>query len=824
MNNEHTPQYLPPTDGTAIMADMEERKEHLNKKLWKEIIHSSAPDTDWRAIERANTLNNYHTNYNQQNNNKSGVVDIDNGTLIAEWAERGSRNQAGSIMETSYDSIVKKLYAIADGGSIWKGGIDGLSWELLIDDLRFDKRFLEVVHTESNETRVLASIAGIPYYYETLSGWRKADGFSDVTELINKNQIVINNGRDIFFIADPGSGRNLRLYYSSDYGKSYVVSEEFNTNNIDNVAIHGHKYNRDFYLIEQISSARSRIFQWNSNINQLTLRNVSSAISFGQTGKANIELVKRNGQNWIYVIDADRRLMLSKNNGISWEFLHRFDVDPWDGGLFVSRKNPNVMMMCEVHAHISTNGGNTWRIFNHWSEYYSNLSAKFHADIMHIEEYETGTQSVITVSNHGGISTSYDQGQNFGNIGMINLNVSQYYSVKAYPNDERYIFAGSQDQGIQRTLEFEDGTLFFEQMYIGDFGHLTFTNQGKSLWTVYPGGTVSYYENPTSNNEPDHEYTIKSQQESVWLPPIIADPSEPNGILLAGGNIQENQTGSYIIKLSVSDFGFFQIDQLDHNFGNFGGEVSAMAVNPLDHTQIYVSTTNGMFFKSKNGGKTFDLKMTGLGEAHYLYGHKILCSESDPNRIIISGSGYDNSPVFISEDNGDSFRPMRNGLPSTTVFDMDYSSGEELIYAATEAGPYVYIKKKNEWHNLSQGEAPNQSYWSVEVLENQNKVRFGTFGRGIWDFNISVSTSSKVEIQTSDITIYPNPSSDYININSENKSSNYQVIDSGGKVVIRGRHNVNQNTKIDLRPYDNGLYYIIFDDGKSISSQVLIKI
>lgn len=806
------------------MPNMEERKEHLNKKLWIEKMHNADPLLDWKSIEQANALKK-HTQYSSNlDNEKNRLVDIDNGTLLAEWEERGSRNQAGSIMETAYDSLNQKMYAVADGGSIWKGGIDGLSWEVVIDDLKFDKRFLEVVHPSSNTTRLLASISGIPYYYEPLTGWRKADGFIGVQRLENKNQIAINNGRDIFFLADPGAGQNIRLYYSSDYGKTYSVTEEFSTSDLNNVALHGHLYNNDFYLIEQISSLRSRLFQWNKNINQLTLRNVSSAISFGQSGKANIELVKRSGQNWLYVINNNNRLMLSKNNGNTWDFIHQFDFSIWDGGLFVSRSNPNVMMVCEVHAHVSTNGGQSWKRFNHWSEYYNNQSAKLHADIMHIEEYDTGNNNIITVANHGGISTSYDQARNFGNIGTLDLNVGQYYSVKTYPNDDRYIFAGSQDQGLQRSIDFEDGALYFEQMYSGDFGHLTFTNQGKSLWTVYPGGLVSYFENPTVRSIPDHSYTIRSQQESVWLPPIISDPSEANGILLAGGNIRENNPGSHLIKLSISDFGFFQVDQFDFDFAMFGGEISAIAVSPLDNTQIYICTTNGMFFKSSNGGKTFDLKMMGLTDAHYLYGHKILCSEKDPNKIIISGSGYSNAPVYISYDNGESFSTLQNGLPNTTVFDMDYSEGEELIYAATEAGPYVYIARKNEWYDLSQGKAPNQTYWSVEVLENKNTVRFGTYGRGIWDFNIAISTSVDNELVKDNISVYPNPTTDIVNISKNQPSSQYQIVNAQGQIIVNNNHIYNQTTKIDLSSYQEGIYYLIFDDGNKVSSQVLVKI
>ena len=30
--------------------------------------------------------------------------------------------------------------------------------------------------------------------------------------------------------------------------------------------------------------------------------------------------------------------------------------------------------------------------------------------------------------------------------------------------------------------------------------------------------------------------------------------------------------------------------------------------------------------------------------------------------------------------------------------------------------------------------APDQTYWSVEFVEELNTARFGTYGRGIWDF------------------------------------------------------------------------------------------
>ena len=194
--------------------------------------------------------------------------------------------------------------------------------------------------------------------------------------------------------------------------------------------------------------------------------------------------------------------------------------------------------------------------------------------------------------------------------------------------------------------------------------------------------------------------------------------------------------------------------------------------------------------------------------------------------MIISGSGYSNAPVFISYDAGESFEAMDNGLPQTTVFDMDYSEGEELIYAATEAGPYVYIVNQGKWTDLSQGKAPNQTYWSVEVLENRNKVRFGTYGRGVWDFNISLSTDTEDLQQepSSVVSVYPNPFVDFVSIDETAPSASYRIINASGQTIKSGQHNQHETTKIGLSAYQEGLYYLIFDDGNKISSQVLVKI
>ena len=111
--------------------------------------------------------------------------------------------------------------------------------------------------------------------------------------------------------------------------------------------------------------------------------------------------------------------------------------------------------------------------------------------------------------------------------------------------------------------------------------------------------------------------------------------------------------------------------------------------------------------------------------------------------VYIGGSGYSNFPVYQSSNHGVSFQSMSAGLPNTLVFQLATSDGGELLFAATEVGPYVYDVYEEEWFDLAGLSAPDQTYWSLEYVPEIHTARFGTYGRGIWDFiideNIDVS-------------------------------------------------------------------------------------
>ena len=150
---------------------------------------------------------------------------------------------------------------------------------------------------------------------------------------------------------------------------------------------------------------------------------------------------------------------------------------------------------------------------------------------------------------------------------------------------------------------------------------------------------------------------------------------------------------------------------------------------------MYVLTENGKFYYSSDYGENWTMtsSFTGPG-SHYFYGSTIWASRQELGKVFIGGSGYSNAPVFVSDNHGQTFIEMDNGLPNTLVFQISGTSDDEVLFAATEIGPYAYSKNENEWFLASGISAPDQTYWSVDFIPEINTARFGTYGRGIWDF------------------------------------------------------------------------------------------
>jgi len=504
---------------------MEDLKEGFDKKGWFDLIHNCDPSIDWKEIETETAWKKYQKYSDPDYLKTSGPLSLANGSVIGQWEERGSSNQSGSILSAAYDKNEDRLYIISDGGSLWKGRRDGINWQPMNDQLRFDGRFLKTVYTQDGELQLLSSINGIPHHSRDGINWFPAFGVNQAIEK-NRDITVLNQGRDIFFVSKLKGTGQVVLFHSQDFGNSYGIKKFFSTNNLNEVALDGKETDNTFYLVEKRSNG-SKLSRWDSDSNALVDVVPNCSLQFGINGRANIKVSHPTaGSTYLYAYSQleGSSLMRSTDLGQTWIELSKLWEYPFEGGVFISEENPNNVFICAINAYRSTNGGLTFDLVNHWEDYYPNILNNLHADIMNYQEFKRGNDYFMTVCTHGGIFTSDDGGFTYANRSTFDLNVSQYYDVKVHPREKLQVFAGSQDQGLQRKIDLREGAQSLNQILTGDFSHITFADDDRRMWCVFPGGTAIHISNPRTFNIEEDAYDQISfgyQEDIVWMPPMI---------------------------------------------------------------------------------------------------------------------------------------------------------------------------------------------------------------------------------------------------------------------------------------------------------------
>ncbi len=821
-----------PTETIVNDAQDEDEDNALRRELWIESMHFTAPGQNWRDIERKNAFQKQQDLSPTRDND---LVIVGDSLYTGLWEEKGSRNQAGSVIAVEYLVEENMIYTISAGGTLWKGNMFGDNWEVVNESIVFDSRDLAFLDLPNGNKRMILSIARIPHYSDDMGQtWTPAEGIESSGDFWSRTAhfetITLDDGSvRMYCLSKFDFWSSIKLYMTDDLGEHYQEVSDLAVNDFDHLAFNKpHHLNEILIGTNQASRLKiDRIIK--ESISPTFLRTTDIELS-DQSDRIILIGTYENQDTILYALQNQIGLMRSTDVGRSWEWIANIQVNPWDVGLYVSPSNSDAVYIGEVEAHRLA--GDRFVPTNRWWEYYDDPYTKIHADIMSYNEFvdPDGTPFLL-IANHGGLSVSRDYLQTTFNIGLEGLNVSQYYDVVTDPNDPNFAYAGTQDQGFQRSRNMTTpGLSEFEQVISGDYGHLTFTNEGQGLWMVFPGGTISYYNDPQNGNRVD-TYEIESPDESSWLPAMATVPNGTrNEILVAGGNIF-GLGGSHIIELEY--FGGISARQLPFDFkaNSNGGVVTSIEVSTLSPDIIYAATNNGFFFTSTDGGQNFEVSFNAVNNGHFLYGASIYASTINENEVWIAGSGYNGDGVFYSDDNGQNFSLFSDGLPSTLVFEIAANADETQFYAATEAGPYIYLAETERWEDLSQGNTPAHTYWSIEYIESLDIVRFGTYGRGIWDFSFQTPVGvSQTALPNHEFAkLYPNPVQDVLQIQSLEPinvaASDLQVeiYNSLGQLMLSSTLQQTEE-RIDLSPFSAGTYVVRIHDGEKMQTEKVLKL
>ncbi|MBK7129625.1 MAG: T9SS type A sorting domain-containing protein [Crocinitomicaceae bacterium] len=802
----------------TVYEHMQDEKEFGERKRnYFDHIHGNYPN--WREINQAN-FNSIYEQRALQRSMKIPEVFAD-GALSGEWVERGSNDQAGNVQISDYHISTGNVYAISDGGTLWKGDLNDGAWTPMNEDIQFGSRVLKVFDLPGGGTRILA-VRGHGVFYSDDDGasWTQSTGFTsdwdygagiDLARLNDAQNTLVY----VYLAYDFGlSSYENRLAYSVNDGTSWTVVTDFNTYSSHFISMDVPYNSATAYIVN--GADETYIFESGS------LTQISSSPGLSGTESCYLATNMTSTDTTLWVLMDNHDLYKSTDGGANYTYISTTPVDSWDAGIEVSIDDPDILYLGEMELYQSTDGGLNFNLVNNWWEYYGDVAGKIHADIMSITSFKnSGGQEFTLIPNHGGISVSYDNLATTENIGMLNLNVGQFYDVITSPVNSNFVFGGTQDQGYQRSTTGNSmSSSSFDQVISGDYGQMQFSNNGQGIWIQYPGADFSYYSSAMTDNWSDFSYNLEGSDmpNYDWIVPTSPAPDADDDYILVGGGEITGGAGSYLIK--VENVGLNAIPtQYDYDFSaaSGGGLISAIGVTPFDQDKWYVATDNGKFFHSEDAGTNWTETASFNGpEGDWIYGACIYASRKTDGLVFVGGAGYSVDAVFMSTDGGVTFNGIWSSpLPETAVHEMVMDPMEQFLFAATDAGPYVYVVAEGEWYSLLGLSAPVQEYMCVEYVEAEHIVRFGTWGRGIWDLFLPYEAGIKPADELAMFSIYPNPSIDGKVTIETDQPAVLVIVDETGRKVFNTPLTQDIN-HVDLSSLPKGVYIsaIISADGK----------
>lgn len=724
-----------------------EEEEQVRRKAYFENMHRTATGVNWKKIEAQNNITANENMLQSKALNGSYA----NGNLKGNWMERGSNNQAGRIEHADYDAASNKLYVVSDVGVLYQGVPDSANWHALNDQVKFTGDGLKVVTNGSGHRLVIA--AGLNAFYTDDDGvsYKASTGFKFPVEWGGNNveQIVAaaDSKQTMYCIVkewDDSLWQPLYyLYQSVNKGAKWSRIFIFSEGNDREVVLWSPPGKNFIYALENVDAGTTNTYK----IQGTTIAKLNSAPALSNYVPLQFQGVIQNNRTKLYALLASCELFSSNDLGKNWNYVNTVPNVPVEAVFGVSLTDTNKLILGGIpECYTSVDGGKNLSFVNAWTDYYNDVANKLHSDERNIYFFKrsNGTEFQVIVCD-GGVYRSDNFMSTVHNIGLKGLNVGEFYDVLADPASSSWLFGGTQDQGFQRTSALsKQGVVDFTQVISGDPGHFQLTRNYQTLWTENAGGQINYYYK-SHGSLSNYDYAVPGSflPEVGWLLPTAeVYPASKNQIFIAGGNINGGD-GSYLIKLTGGTTNPYTISQTQFNYdfkshadGQSG--ISAIGTTPLDVNKIYVATEDGEFFYSANNGAAWS-KSSFIGPYPAPgYGSAVYASKLAAGLVYYGGSGYSNPPVYKSADGGVTFKNMSSGLPATLVYDLIANPDESLLFAATEAGPYVFVVSDSTWYPFSGGIAPlSIAYTSVDYEVATNTVRFSTYGRGIWDFKIT---------------------------------------------------------------------------------------
>lgn len=397
------------------------------------------------------------------------------------------------------------------------------------------------------------------------------------------------------------------------------------------------------------------------------------------------------------------------------------DQSWYDLSLVVDPENANRLMMGAVHMHRSQDGGVTW------FEIPKDEENTYHDDVHFLIVHPiTGS---LYAGTDGGIYYSPDFGDHWTYISEY-MSATQYYRIAVSQQDPYITIGGMQDNGTNmKTANHTEFTKIYNKdgmdcaIHPLDDDLMIYSSQNGEFALSVDGGMSE-----------DSLINVKSLPgvQASWVTPIAWDPNNPNNIWIGYRPLYFSNDMGQTFQPIADTIGGRMIMHIGTNNPDRLYASDVYRVNGNNSVRLWTSDDGGDSWVACHDANTFpdsNLIITGL-----------TTNPDNSAQVWISVGGWNaDQKVYRSLDGGFTWSNMTGNLPNTPVNAIIYHATGgvpgDAVYIGTDIGVFYRNNNLGNWKYYS-NRLPKVEVSDLEISYVANKLRIGTYGRGIWESDL----------------------------------------------------------------------------------------
>jgi hypothetical protein len=395
------------------------------------------------------------------------------------------------------------------------------------------------------------------------------------------------------------------------------------------------------------------------------------------------------------------------------------------------------------------------------------------------------------------------------------LNITQFYTGYYPPEGSNEIFGGTQDNGTRYSPA---GQSIFARYYGGD-GSFCAIGQGDEDVKYFSWQELNLYRSIDGEGEVKISNPLRNALDgnngTYFIHPFEINKKDASQIYVP------SIRGFY----RSTNYGTSWVDMT----GDLIGDQYAVGLTNEENPTAYIGGNASRLYRIDNVATAAAGQQVDLWSTTYplFLGGLINCIEVDPNdktviycamnnvstraRIWKVTSADTDNPVMIDISGN-----LPEALPVNWV-EVDPTDSRS-IFIGTDYGLYSSLNGGESWQK--EYRIPNVPIDQIRLRDSDRKLFIYTHGRGIWSADlIDEAIASTSNLKSKKVTLYPNPSSDFIQIKGVQNLNEVKVYAMNGQQVL-----TSTSSRTDISKLPSGNYFVeIIGDGSTVVEKLLVE-